>query len=45
VIVHELVHLIHHNHSKRFWDTVGSVMPDYRERKNWLKIHERMLTI
>ena len=45
VIVHELIHLIHHNHSKRFWDTVGSVMPDYRERKNWLKIHERMLTI
>lgn len=45
VIVHELAHLIHHNHSKRFWDTVGTVMPDYRERKNWLKINERMLTI
>jgi predicted metal-dependent hydrolase len=45
VIVHELVHLIHHNHSKRFWDNVGAVMPDYRERKNWLKIHEQMLTI
>lgn len=45
VIVHELVHLIHHNHSKRFWGNVGTVMPDYRERKNWLKVHEQVLTI
>lgn len=45
VIVHELVHLIHHNHSKRFWDNVGLIMPDYRDRKNWLKIHERILTL
>jgi predicted metal-dependent hydrolase len=45
VIVHELVHLIHHNHSKRFWDSVGDLMPDYNDRKHWLKIHERMLTL
>jgi hypothetical protein len=45
VIVHELVHLIHHNHSKRFWASVGAIMPDYRERKNWLKVHEQVLTL
>ena len=37
VIVHELAHLLHPNHSARFWDTVGSVMPDYRARMNELK--------
>jgi predicted metal-dependent hydrolase len=45
VIVHELVHLIHHNHSKRFWENVEAIMPDYRERKNWLKVHEQILTL
>ncbi len=37
VVVHELCHLIELNHSPRFWSQVGRVMPDYRERKNWLR--------
>lgn len=37
VIVHELVHTIFHNHSRRFWNKVESVMPDYKERRKWLR--------
>ncbi len=37
VIVHELCHIIHLNHSKDFWDEVGRVMPDYKIRRKWLK--------
>jgi len=37
IIVHELSHLIYQNHSKKFWDKVESILPDYKERKKWLK--------
>ena len=37
VVVHELAHIRHHNHSKDFWAFVASVMPDYRERQSLLK--------
>lgn len=37
VIVHELCHMIHMNHSKQFWETVKSVIPDYKIRRDWLK--------
>jgi len=36
VIVHEFSHLAYHNHSVKFWNYVGSIMPDYKERKKWL---------
>jgi len=37
VVVHELCHLIHHNHSPEFWRAVGKVVPDNVEAKEWLK--------
>lgn len=37
VIIHELVHTIHRNHSIDFWSSVESIMPDYKEHKLWLK--------
>lgn len=37
VVVHELAHTIHHNHSKRFWNLVEKWMPDYKERRKQLK--------
>ena len=37
VVVHELAHLQQMNHSKRFWDVVAQVMPDYKVYRNWLK--------
>ena len=39
IIVHELVHLKYPNHTKVFWNEVDKVMPDYKDRKNWLKIN------
>ena len=39
VVVHELCHLKQMNHSKRFYDEVLRVMPDYRTRQKWLKEH------
>ena len=37
VIVHELCHTIHKNHSKDFWQLVESVLPAYKASKTWLK--------
>lgn len=37
VVLHELCHLTHMNHSKDFWDLVESYMPDYKERSKLLK--------
>ena len=39
VVVHELCHLVHMDHSQAFWALVGSVLPDYRVRRRWLKEH------
>ncbi len=37
LVVHELVHLLHHNHSTAFWSEVERILPNYRERDQWLK--------
>ena len=37
VVVHELAHIRHHDHSKAFYAVVASVMPDYKERQAVLK--------
>ena len=39
VIVHELCHRKEMNHSDRFWALVESVLPDYKEKRKWLKDH------
>ncbi|MDR3566693.1 MAG: SprT family zinc-dependent metalloprotease [Syntrophobacteraceae bacterium] len=39
LIVHELCHLVHHNHSEQYWALVGSILPDHRERRKWLRVN------
>jgi len=44
IIAHELSHIYEMNHSKRFWERVGAVFPDYKERKARLhELQERVL--
>lgn len=37
VVVHELAHLVEMNHSKKFYDVVAQILPDYKARKRLLK--------
>lgn len=37
LIVHELCHLKHNNHSKDFWKLLGSILPDYEARRQQLR--------
>ena len=37
VVIHELVHLEEKNHSRKFWAKVESLMPGYKQRREWLK--------
>ena len=37
VIVHELAHIKHKNHSKKFWDLVEEFCPDYKQREKIFK--------
>ena len=37
VVVHELAHRMEMNHSDKLWKIVENVLPDYRERRKWLK--------
>lgn len=42
VVVHELCHRKEMNHSAKFWAEVEKVMPDYKERRKWLKENGRI---
>ena len=44
VVVHELIHLRHHNHSRNFWDALTEAMPDWKPRAQWHRANERTLT-
>lgn len=37
IAVHELCHFHHRNHSDAFWNEVDKILPDWRERKKWLR--------
>ncbi|MEA3212930.1 MAG: hypothetical protein QOE70_5987 [Chthoniobacter sp.] len=39
IVVHELCHRHHLDHTEAFWNEVDKVMPAYRERKEWLRVH------
>ena len=45
VIIHELVHTVVHNHSRQFWSRVEGIMPDYKERRMWLRTHAQQLML
>lgn len=45
VVVHELSHLKHRDHSSRFWNRVASIMPNYKIHRQWLKNNGHLLDI
>lgn len=45
VVVHELSHLLHHDHSEKFWKTIESLISEYRQRKQWLRLNGHVLLI
>jgi len=45
VVIHELCHLKHKNHSKKFWREVEKILPNYKDSKNWLRIHGNTLNL
>jgi len=45
VVVHELAHIKHRNHSGKFWAEVKSIMPGYEIEQRWLKDNGFLLNI
>lgn len=45
VIVHELCHLLHMNHDRSFWRRVGSIVPDYKIKEEYLARHGQFMTL
>jgi predicted metal-dependent hydrolase len=45
VVIHELAHIVEDNHSHRFWEKIGAMMPDYAKHKQWLKTNGFQLTL
>ncbi len=43
VVIHELCHLVHMDHSPGFWGMVEGFCPRYRAHRKWLKEHGREL--
>ena len=45
VVIHELAHVRQKNHSARFWSEVQKYVPDYKERRAWLKKYAALMEI
>lgn len=45
VVVHEMCHMVHLNHDRSFWRLVGKIMPDYKEKENWLASANWKMTV
>ena len=45
VIIHELMHIPEKNHSRKFWDKVAAVMPEYKTARKWLRENSKVLTL
>lgn len=37
IVAHEVCHLVHMNHSNQFWSLVERLIPDYKDRRTWLR--------
>jgi len=44
VVIHELIHIRHHDHSRKFWAALEEALPDWKLSAAWLRANERALT-
>ena len=45
IVAHELCHLLEHNHGPKYWKLVQSVIPNYRDHREWLKVNGEGLKV
>ena len=45
IVVHELCHFHQLDHTDAFWNEVDKVIPNYRERKDWLRKHGAAMAV
>lgn len=45
LVVHELCHIVHKNHSRRFYDLVATLDPDYKKHRKYLRENARALRL
>lgn len=45
LVVHECCHLVHHNHSRNYWNLVASLMPNFALPRRWLHQHGHTLVV
>ncbi|MBS7527705.1 M48 family metallopeptidase [Fusibacter paucivorans] len=45
IVVHEICHLLHLNHSPEFWKTVEKTIPDWRIHRKWLRENGHLLNL
>lgn len=45
VVVHELVHIKHKDHSSKFWDEVKKYIVDYKEKRKWFRDNKYIFVI
>jgi len=43
VVIHELAHILHKNHSKEFWKLVHKYLSNYKEKDEKIKVFEKLL--
>lgn len=45
VVVHELAHLRVKDHSRKFWQVVEDIFPEYKKQRKWLRDHGEKLNL
>ena len=45
IVVHELCHLLEHNHGPKYWKHVEHVIPNYKDCRQWLKVNGEELRL
>ncbi len=45
VVIHEVSHLLHHNHGPKFWNQVQVLDPNFKKHRHWLRANSHLLSL